>query len=302
MPYTRRYWVDGEIITSEKLNNIEEGITEAQKNTGDGAGSAANKYYEAHMENKDNPHEITAKQVGLENVPNVSTNNQTPTYTEAKTLATLTSGEKLSVAFGKIKLAITKLIEHLSNKENPHGVTLSQLSETTTRKIMTGDEREKLKGIAKGANSYTHPDTHPASMITGMEERITELGYKKIASGSYVGDGTGVNEYTYMSGLKEWGAEGFSCRTIELPFAPSILIMCDENSANTWMISNGGFLYAEYIYDAGIGGNTNYKSCSVAHLTGNQLQVVYRTFYATGGGDYITGPNVAGKTYNWIIL
>lgn len=40
--------------------------------------------------------------VGLSNVPNVSTNDQTPTFTEASTRNNIASGEKLSVIFGKI--------------------------------------------------------------------------------------------------------------------------------------------------------------------------------------------------------
>lgn len=79
-----------------------------------------------HIKNKSNPHSVTKAQVGLGNVQNVSTNNQTPTYSDATKLETLVSGEKLSTAFGKIKLAITNLISHLSNKDNPHGVTAAQ--------------------------------------------------------------------------------------------------------------------------------------------------------------------------------
>ncbi|MBQ9700813.1 MAG: hypothetical protein IJV71_09365 [Lachnospiraceae bacterium] len=63
-----------------------------------------------------NPHNITKSTVGLSNVPNVATNDQTPTYTAASANATLTSGEKLSVAFGKIAKAISSLISHLADK------------------------------------------------------------------------------------------------------------------------------------------------------------------------------------------
>ena len=45
---------------------------------------------------------ITKANVGLGNVPNVATNDQTPTYTTASANANLTSGEKLSVAMSKI--------------------------------------------------------------------------------------------------------------------------------------------------------------------------------------------------------
>lgn len=80
-----------------------------------------------HINNKSNPHAVTKAQVGLSEVPNVATNDQTPTYTEATTLEKLTSGEKLSIAFGKISKAITDFISHLANKNNPHNVTKEQV-------------------------------------------------------------------------------------------------------------------------------------------------------------------------------
>ena len=46
---------------------------------------------------------------------NTATNNQTPTYTVASTLTALISGEKLSVAFGKISKAISDFITHVSD-------------------------------------------------------------------------------------------------------------------------------------------------------------------------------------------
>lgn len=84
-------------------------------------------YYDINIQNEnldkidtfcgrtDNPHNVTKSQVGLGNVPNVSTNDQTPTYTVASSNTALASGEKLSVAFGKIAKAINSLISHLSD-------------------------------------------------------------------------------------------------------------------------------------------------------------------------------------------
>lgn len=91
-------------------------------------GNKANKTdLTSHTGNKSNPHGVTKSQVGLGNVPNVTTNNQTPTYSDATTFETLKSGETLAVALGKIKLAITNLIAHIANKSNPHGVTKAQV-------------------------------------------------------------------------------------------------------------------------------------------------------------------------------
>lgn len=69
----------------------------------------------------------TKAEVGLGSVPNVTTNEQAPTYTDTTTLSTLQSGEIMAFAFSKIKLAITNLINHLANKSNPHAVTKAQV-------------------------------------------------------------------------------------------------------------------------------------------------------------------------------
>lgn len=51
---------------------------------------------------EDNKPSYSKSDVGLGNVPNVSTNDQTPTFTQATTRTNIASGEKLSILFGKI--------------------------------------------------------------------------------------------------------------------------------------------------------------------------------------------------------
>lgn len=82
---------------------------------------------DGHKTDKTNPHGVTKAQVGLGNVPNVSTNDQTPTYTVPASNAGLVSGEKLGTAFGKIARAVASLIAHIANKSNPHSVTKAQV-------------------------------------------------------------------------------------------------------------------------------------------------------------------------------
>ena len=91
------------------------------------AGTVAQTNLNTHTANKSNPHAVTKEQVGLGNVANVSVNDQTPTYTQASTLTNIVSGEKLSVSLGKIMRAITNLTSHLSNKDNPHAITKTQV-------------------------------------------------------------------------------------------------------------------------------------------------------------------------------
>lgn len=56
-----------------------------------------------------NPHNVTKSDVGLGNVPNVTTDNQTPTVTEASTRANIATGDTLKTIIGKIKKFFTDL-------------------------------------------------------------------------------------------------------------------------------------------------------------------------------------------------
>lgn len=138
-----------------------------------------------HTGNKSNPHSVTKSQVGLGNVPNVATNDQTPTYSDTTTLVTLSSGEKISIAFAKIKLAITTLINHLANKSNPHGVTKSQVGLGNVENKSSATIRGELtKGNVTTALGYT-----PANQtdMTNAKDAITQLNsdryFKRIFSG-----------------------------------------------------------------------------------------------------------------------
>lgn len=105
----------------------------------------------AHIEDKTNPHKVTSDDVGLGNVPNVSTNDQTPTYEIAETLQELLSGEKLRIAFGKIKRAVKALIEHLVDYDNPHEVTIDDIGAAKkTHTHSTNDINSGILGIARG--------------------------------------------------------------------------------------------------------------------------------------------------------
>ena len=96
----------------------------------------------SHTTNKSNPHGVTKSQVGLGNVPNVTTNNQTPTFSVASTRVNIVSGETLSVILGKVMKFFTDLktvafsgsYNDLSNKPTiPASVAVKGNAETTYR-------------------------------------------------------------------------------------------------------------------------------------------------------------------------
>ena len=152
-----------------------------------------------HTGNKSNPHSVTKSQVGLGNVPNVATNDQTPTYSDTTTLVTLSSGEKISIAFAKIKLAITTLINHLANKSNPHGVTKSQVGLGNVENKSSATIRGELtKGNVTTALGFT-----PANQtdMTNAQDAITQLNSDK--TWKRIFDGKLSEEFTVPSQYKE---------------------------------------------------------------------------------------------------
>ena len=106
-----------------------------------------------------NPHGTTKSDVGLGNVPNVATNDQTPSYTEATSLTKLKSGEKLSVAFGKISKAITDLISHIGDNV----------------KHITSEERTNWNVAKTHANSAHAPSNAQANVIETVKVNGTAL-------------------------------------------------------------------------------------------------------------------------------
>ncbi len=99
-----------------------------------------------------NPHGTTASDVGLGNVPNVTTNNQTPTFTAAASRTNIDSGETIATLFGKIKkyfadlktVAFSGSYSDLSNKpgvvsKTANGLAPQLPNETTTTKYLRQD-------------------------------------------------------------------------------------------------------------------------------------------------------------------
>lgn len=135
-----------------------------------------------HITDTSNPHGVTAEQIGLDKVPNVATNDQTPTYSQNSSLSNITSGEKLSVSFGKIMKAIADLISHIGSKSNPHSVTKSQVGLDNVPNVATNDQQPTFAESGTRSNIVS---SETLSTLFGKIKKIfTDL--KTVAfTGSY---------------------------------------------------------------------------------------------------------------------
>lgn len=100
--------------------------------------------------------------VGLGNVPNVSTNDQTPTFTEASTRNNIASGEKLSVILGKVQKFFNdlKTVAFSGNASDlNYDNTTSGLSATKTQgavdEVVERVSRHRYTGNFVNISSYT---------------------------------------------------------------------------------------------------------------------------------------------------
>ena len=60
--------------------------------------------------------------------------------------------------------------------------TTYNVATTTTSGLMSADDKYKLDNISTSANSYVHPATHPASMITGLATVATSGSYTDLSN------------------------------------------------------------------------------------------------------------------------
>lgn len=128
--------------------------------------------YDHSQKTSGNPHNVTKSDVGLGNVPNVATNDQTPTFTAASTLASLVSGEKLSVAMGKIAKAVSDLISHLA--DTTKHITASERTSWNSR------ARKYVANIGNGsATEFTLTHSLGTQDIT-VFVRETESPYNQV--------------------------------------------------------------------------------------------------------------------------
>lgn len=113
----------------------------------------------------------------LNNVPNVTTNNQTPTYSTVTSLAKLVSGEKLGTALGKIAKAVDELIAHLSDNV----------------RHITAAERTAWNGKAAGNHTHTAATQSAAGFMSAADKTKLD-GLSTYAKG--------IRGYTFLSDLK----------------------------------------------------------------------------------------------------
>lgn len=173
--------------------------------------------FDAHLV-ASNPHGITKQTVSLENVPNVTTNDQTPTYTTPSSASNLVSGEKLSIAFGKLARAVMNMISHISDHSNPHGNTPASIGAASV------EHTHSAADITSGIFSPTRGGTGVSS-YSALVAKLYGEGIPNVVCGSYTGTGNYGSTHP---------------NTLTFSKAPKFILIMPES--NTLGGTYGGFL------------------------------------------------------------
>lgn len=210
--------------------------------------------FDAHLEDHGNPHKVSATQIGLGKVPNVATNDQTPTYTEATSDANLTSGERLTIAMGKIARAVRSLISHLANKDNPHKVKASQVGAAESdHKHSAADVNSGTLGVPRGGTgkgSWTaNKLMYPSSSTT-----LTQLGFPSAAGQSLHQGASGAPFWDYPVGSESGSYTGNNTsgsshpNTITFKKLPKIVFIMQSGQYRRWgvLFPAAGRGFSEY--------------------------------------------------------
>lgn len=125
--------------------------------------------FKVHTENANNPHNVTAEQVGLGKVENVSPSDAVPKYTEANRLENVSSGDKTSTLWGKVQKAISSLLNHMADRNNPHNITAVQIGAAKT------SHNHSANDITSGVLSVERGGTGTASLLELTQSLIPSI-------------------------------------------------------------------------------------------------------------------------------
>lgn len=176
--------------------------------------------------------------------------------------------------------------------------------------LMSSTDKKKLDGIAAGANNYTHPATHPASIITesttkrfvsdtekanwngklGASAQATDSAKLGGQLPSYFAKASDLAQIGYVTGT--YTGDDSSSRTINLGFQPTAVILMQSNGttrAGASFDSSGGLALRGYPVRTGSNNNV-----TVMSISSNGFQVF------NGDSSGFQQSNKSGRTYYYI--
>ncbi len=161
---------NGAVVTDNRMNHMETGI-------GDNDANLA-----SHLADKNNPHKVTAAQVGLDKVDNVKQASKVEFDSHTSDISnphkvTATQVGAYSKDESDQKLATQKqaIDSHINNKANPHAVTASQVGAYSKQEI---DTKLSKAVMADDSGKVTVNDLE----VSGTIKRINDIEWTSLGN------------------------------------------------------------------------------------------------------------------------
>lgn len=244
MPNAKHISIDGTVYDVEPAApaSIGDGMLTIQKN-----GTSVGTFTANQSNNGTINITMDKSDVGLGNVPNVTTNNQTPTFSQAANRANIASGETLATIFGKIMkwfadlktVAFSGSYTDLSNKP-----TIPTVNNGTLTIQKNGSNVATF--TANQSSNSTANITVPTT-LSGFTNDVIIVEYKELT-----GNGNNYIAGVSKSGYRLANAVAFSIGTT--PFVNGV--NCTGGTAPNWqyailfnqVIPNGQKVYVDLIW------------------------------------------------------
>ena len=233
---------------------------------------------------------ITKGNIGLGNVPNVTTDNQAPTFTQASTRANIASGETLTTIFGKIMkwfadlktVAFTGSYTDLSNKPTiptVNNATLTiQKNGTNVQTFTANQSTDATANITVPTVNNTLTSTSKTQALSANQGRALNVSHNALVTDL----SNGTNKPLYAKSIWDGSTDANAYGTY-IYRAQNVTLMA--TNAN-----NGGL----YLYDdAGLGvrnkGNTAWVPVYASNFVNSSSKTVKH--------DIIEIDNISSKLY-----
>ena len=180
--------------------------------------------------------------------------------------------------------------------------TTYSVATTSTNGLMSSTDKTKLDGIAVGANNYTHPSSHPASMITGLTKVATSGSYNDLTNKPTIPtvnnatltiqkNGTTVKTFTANSSTNVTANITVPTKTSELTNNSGFLT--SHNPVDSSLSSTSTNAIQNKVVNAALNNKAN--NSDVVHKSGTETIVGTKTF-----SSQIKG-NISGSSTNVVV-
>ena len=132
---------------------------------------------------------------------------------------------QLTNVLGEVETCLSELDATKADVNAVNNALSGKVDKVSGKGLSTNDytttEKNKLAGIAAGANKYTHPETHPASMIDGLSTVATSGKFSDLIGAPTALPNAGALTFT---GAVNATYDGSSAKTVNIPVAPVLSV------------------------------------------------------------------------------